>query len=465
MTSGSALPVVLAVAVTGRDAVELAVAFGGAVALSLIAAFFVSAEVALTRVARLGVDELVDPQSRGVRRLEVMAADPSRHLNMVLLLRVACEVLATLSLAVGFIDWLGFGWLSVALAAVLMILVNYVLIGVTPRILGRQFPVVVALASANIIYPMTRVLGPMAQMLVLLGRAFTPRDKGEREGPFAGEDELRRMVDLAEQRHAIDPQERRMIHSVFQLDDTSIREIMVPRTDIVFVDRDIDVAEGLSLALRSGYSRLPVVGEDEDDVVGIVYLKDMAARLHTDWPLPEHDAVRGDSDGHTIGHIMRPATYVPDSKPIDELMRDMQQQRVHVAVVIDEYGGTAGLVTIEDIVEEIVGEITDEYDTEIPPVQSLSSERARVIARLPLGELAELFDVDIGAEDVETVGGLLAYALGQVPTTGSQAVYAGLRLTAEEPPGPRSRTSTILVERLPEPVQPQSATGAETAEN
>lgn len=441
-------------AVTGREAVELSAAFGFAVLLSLLAAFFVSAEVALTRASRMGVSELVGSDRRGVRQLEIIAADPTRHLNMVLLLRVACEVLATLALAVGFIDWLGLGWIAVTASAVLMVLVNYVLIGVTPRILGRQFPAAVALVGASVVYPVTLVLGPLAQLLVWLGRAFTPRGIGDREGPFTNEDELRRMVDLAERGHVIDAEERQMIHSVFKLDDTSVREVMVPRPDIVFIDHDEDVDDALTLALRSGFSRIPVAGENEDDVVGIVYLKDLVARLRDTWVERNGTgAGAGDSAGvtRTVRDIMRDATYVPDSKPIDELLREMQQQRIHVAVVIDEYGGTAGLVTIEDIVEEIVGEITDEYDDEVPPIERLSDERARVTARLPLGELAELFEVELDADDVETVGGLLAYVLGRVPLTGSEVEFSGLRLTAEDPSGRRNQTATVLVERIAEP--------------
>ncbi|MGI5118452.1 hemolysin family protein [Marinactinospora thermotolerans] len=450
----AAEPVTL-LAVTGQEAAELGLAFGCAILLSLAAAFFVSVEVALTRAARMGVGELVGTRTgRGVRRLEDVAADPARHLNMVLLLRVSCEVLATLALAVGFVDWLGLDWLAVLLAAVVMILVNYVLISVTPRILGRQFPAAVALTGAAIVRPVTRVLGPLAQALVLLGQAFTPRGKGEREGPFTSEDELRRLVDLAERGHVIDPEERQMIHSVFKLDDTTVREVMVPRTDIVFIDHDASVDDALSLALRSGFSRIPVAGEDMDDVVGIVYLKDVVARLRDQW-----NAGPGAPDQHrTVRDIMRAATYVPDSKPIDELLRDMQRQRIHVAVVIDEYGGTAGLVTIEDIVEEIVGEITDEYDDEVPPIERLGEDKARVTARLPLGELTELFGAEVDAPDVETVGGLLAYVLGRVPISGSQAVYAGLRLTAEDPSGRRNQTATILVERVAAAEQEQEPT-------
>ncbi|MFC3995488.1 hemolysin family protein [Nocardiopsis sediminis] len=416
-----------------------------AVVFAALAAFFVAAEVAVTRAMGMGGESVPDTEQRGARRLAEVAVDPAPHLNLVFLLRVVCEAVAALSLAAGVICWFGFGWVALAVAALVMITVDFVLIGVTPRIIGRQFAQGIAVASVTVLAPVTPVLGPVAELLVRLGRALTPSGKGEREGPFSSEGELRRLVDLAERGHVIDAEEREMIHSVFKLDDTMVREVMVPRTDIVFVDSGADIEECLSLALRSGFSRIPVTGEDVDDVVGILYLKDVIARMRDEWA----DRSGGAEVRHVPAHdIMRAATYVPDSKPIDGLLREMQRERIHVAVVIDEYGGTAGLVTIEDIVEEIVGEITDEYDDEIPPIERLGEGRARVTARLPLGELAALFEAELDVADVETVGGLLAYALGRVPITGSQAVYAGLRLTAEDPAGRRNRTATVLVEKV-----------------
>jgi CBS domain containing-hemolysin-like protein len=246
-----------------------------------------------------------------------------------------------------------------------------------------------------------------------------------------------------------------MIHSVFELGDTLVREVMVPRTDMVFIERDKTLRQALSLALRSGFSRIPVVGENEDDVVGIAYLKDMVRRSHE---------YRDGESVERIESIMRPATYVPDSKPIDELLREMQARQIHCAVVIDEYGGTAGLVTIEDILEEIVGEITDEYDQEAPPVEQLDDGRARITSRFPVEDLAELFDVDIDVDEVETVGGLLAHALGRVPIAGSQATVAGLRLTAENLAGRRNKIGTVLVERLPADEVERPAEDRENAE-
>jgi CBS domain containing-hemolysin-like protein len=315
---------------------------------------------------------------------------------------------------------------------------------VAPRTLGRQHADRVALAGAAVIHPLARVLGPLVRLLILLGNALTP-GKGFREGPFASEAELRDLVDLAEQRRLIEPDEREMIHSVFELGDTLVREVMVPRTDMVFIERGKTLRQALSLALRSGFSRMPVVGENEDDIVGIAYLKDIIRRSHE---------YRDGESVEIVETVMRPATYVPDSKPIDDLLREMQARQIHVAIVIDEYGGTAGLVTIEDILEEIVGEIADEYDVETPRVERLPDGAVRVTARLPVEELAELFGVEIDVEDVETVGGLLAHLLGRVPIAGSTATVAGLTLTAESTEGRRNRLGTVVVARVPPDDEP-----------
>ncbi|WP_199747594.1 hemolysin family protein [Actinomadura sp. WAC 06369] len=428
---------------------------GLAALLVVLAGLLASTETALARVSRVTVEEFAKERRRGSKKLAEVVADPARYVNMVLLLRIGCELVATVIVADLCISWLDETWPAYVVAATLMIVVSYVAVGVAPRTLGIQHADRIALAGAAALHPVTRVFGPLPRLLILLGNALTP-GKGFREGPFASEAELRDLVDLAEQRSLIEPDEREMIHSVFELGDTLVREVMVPRTDIVFIERDKTLRQAMSLGLRSGFSRIPVVGENEDDVVGIAYLKDVVRRSHE-----HHEA----ESVETVDSVMRSATFVPDSKPIDELLREMQARRIHVAIVIDEYGGTAGLVTIEDILEEIVGEITDEYDREIPPVTWLDGGAARVTARLPVDDLAELFGVEIDAEDVDTVGGLLAHALGRVPIEGSTAEVgsaprgpddddddvpggAVLSLKAETIAGRRNRIGTVVVRRL-----------------
>ncbi len=415
-----------------------------AAVLALAAGWCANAEAALTLVTATGVAER--PEHKGP--LGDVAADLPRYMSVLLLIRAILEIFAAVLVAAAFASWLGDDWRAVLAAAGVLLVLHYSLTGVRSQ-LGRIGPRTERTAerAARFLYPLTRALGPLPGLLVAVGNALPPRrrsrpdvDQNDDQGPV-GRSELRGLVDYLERRADIEPGEREMVRSVFELGDTIVREVMVPRTDMVFIEGDKTVEQALSLALRSGFSRIPVVGENEDDVVGIAYLKDIVAWSH------EHP---GAEATEKVATVMRQASYVPDSKPIDELLRQMQAQRNHMVIVIDEYGGTAGLVTIEDILEEIVGEITDEYDTEQPPVEWLADGSARVTARLPVTELEELFGVRIEAEDVETVAGLLAHQLGRVPIAGSTADVSGLRLTAENLAGRRNKIGTVLVQQEPD---------------
>jgi CBS domain containing-hemolysin-like protein len=432
-----------------------------AAVLALVAGWCARAEAALTLVAATGAAERPDRSDRQDRpdqkrpdqkrpdqkrpdeqtTLRTVAADLPRYLSVLLLLRAICEVFAAVLVTAAFVRWFGDDWRAVFSALAVAIVLHYALTGVRPQAsaIGPRVERTAGRAAA-FLYPLTRALGPLPRLLVAVGNVLPP---GRRVAPRAHEgqearSELRGLVDYLGRRTGIEPGEREMVRSVFELGDTIVREVMVPRTDMVFIENDRTVEQALSLALRSGFSRIPVVGENEDDVVGIAYLKDIVAWSH------EHP---GAESTEKVATVIRPASYVPDSKPVDELLRQMQAQRNHVAIVIDEYGGTAGLVTIEDILEEIVGEITDEYDHEQPPVEWLPDGSARVTARLSVTELEELFDVRVDDEDVETVAGLLAHQLGRVPIAGSTATVRGLRLTAENLAGRRNKIGTVLVER------------------
>ena len=412
-----------------------------AVCLIPLAGLFGAMDAALQRVSKARVDEM---RRDGVKRAGVLSdvvAERARHVALLLLLRIACEMVAATLVAVVLYRIWGGGWQSVPVAAGVMTVVSYVLVGVGPRTLGRQHAYGTALAGAGVVRLLGRVLGPIATLLILIGNMITP-GRGFRDGPFSSEVELRELVDMAEERGVVESGERNMIHSVFELGDTIAREVMVPRTDVVWIERTKTLRQALALALRSGFSRIPVIGENVDDVVGIVYLKDLVRRSQN----------LGESRGPRVEELMRPPAFVPESKPVDELLRDMQARRTHIAVVVDEYGGFAGLVTIEDILEEIVGEIADEHDRfQRPPVEQLDDGSVRITARLPVEDLAALFDVELPEDDdVETVGGLLARELGVVPIEGSEAEVAGLRLVAESTGGRRNRIDTILVCRVPE---------------
>jgi CBS domain containing-hemolysin-like protein len=411
-----------------------------AAVLAFVAGWCANAEAALTMVSATGAVE----RSAGKSRLPTVAADLPRYLSVLLLLKGIAEIAAAVLVTAAFVSWLGDDWRAVLSALAVVVGLRYLLTGVRPQT-GRIGPRTerTAQRAARFLFPLTRALGPLPRLLVACGNALPPvrrtRPQDGEEGQ-ADRAELRGLVDYLERRTDIEPGERDMVRSVFELGDTIVREVMVPRTDMVFIEADKSVEQALSLALRSGFSRIPVVGENEDDVVGIAYLKDIVAWSH------EHP---GADASEKVATVMRPASYVPDSKPVDELLRQMQAQRNHVAVVIDEYGGTAGLATIEDILEEIVGEIADEYDeNEQPPVEWLSGDSARVTARLSVTELGELFGVSLEDEDVETVAGLLARVLGRVPIAGSTATVRGLRLTAENLAGRRNKIGTVLVERV-----------------
>jgi CBS domain containing-hemolysin-like protein len=413
-----------------------------AICLVPLAGLFGAMDAALQRVSKARVEEMRREGVKRARSLEQVVAERARHVSLLLLLRIVCETLATVLVTVVLFDVWGAGWRAVLTAAAIMIVVSYVLVGVGPRTLGRQHAYGVALHTAGLVKLLGRVLGPIATLLILIGNAITP-GRGFRDGPFSSEVELRELVDMAEERGVVESGERNMIHSVFELGDTIAREVMVPRTDVVWIERHKTVRQALALALRSGFSRIPVIGENVDDVVGVVYLKDLVRRSQNS----------SERNGPKVEELMRPPTFVPESKPVDELLRDMQAQRIHIAIVVDEYGGFAGLVTIEDILEEIVGEIADEHDRfQRPPVEELPDGSVRVTALLPVQDLAEIFpDVEVPEDDdVETVGGLLARALGRVPIEGSAAEVAGLRLVAESTGGRRNRIDTLLICRVPE---------------
>jgi CBS domain containing-hemolysin-like protein len=406
--------------------------------VSILVAFVIAAaEAALSRLSRHRAAELVEEGQRGASALAIIVADSAAYLSVAAFVRVLAEAATAVLITLAVVDSVNAFWPELLISIGVMAVVSFVLVGVSPRTLGRQHADRAALLSAPILVLLRRVLGPVARLLVALGNAVTP-GRGYRDGPFESEAELRDLVDMAEEALLIEAGERQMIHSVFELGDTVAREVMVPRTDMVTMDQDTTLRQAMKLFLRSGFSRILVVGDGPDDVLGLLYFKDVARRVYVDSnaaTLPAH-------------HQMRPAQYIPESKPIDDLLREMQRDQNHFAVVIDEYGGTAGLVTIEDILEEIVGEIADEYDHEAPGVEELEDGSTRVPATMHVDDLAELFDVTLEEDEVDTVGGLLGKTIGLVPIPGSRGEVGGLSLTAERMAGRRHRIATVIVRRL-----------------
>ncbi|HEV7191790.1 MAG TPA: hemolysin family protein [Jatrophihabitantaceae bacterium] len=420
MTTGDVIALVIAICL---------IPLGGALAC---------VDSALARVSVARVEEFLREDRRGARALREIVADRARYTNLLLLLRVSCELTATVLATIVARSRFGTRWPVPASTIVIMVVISYAIVGVGPRTLGRQHPNRVALAGSGAVRVLGRLFGPLASLLTLFGNAITP-GRGFRDGPFSSEVELRELVDMAEESGVVEHGERQMIQSVFELGDTIAREVMVPRTEVVWIERTKSVPQALALALRSGFSRIPVVGENLDDIIGVVYLKDLARRAQ------DSETARSTR----VEEVARPPVCVPESKPVDELLREMQSHRTHIVIVIDEYGGTAGLVTIEDILEEIVGEITDEYDVERPPVERIDADTVRVTSRLAVEDLAELFNVTLpDRDDVETVGGLLAESLGRVPIPGARAQVHGLELVAESAGGRRNRIDTVLIRRM-----------------
>jgi magnesium and cobalt exporter, CNNM family len=412
------------------------------VALVVLAAGLTTVEAALSSFSRARALELAHEQRPGAVRLLRLLDDAAHNLNAVLVVRLLAETSAVVLSTAMVLDALGpHRWISVLAAIGLAFVVLFVVVGVGPRTIGRQRAEAISLASAGAVLGLGRALGPLPRLLILIGNALTP-GKGFSEGPFSSEAELREMVDLAEASSLIESDESKMIHSVFELGDTFVREVMVPRTDVVYIERTKTLRQAMSLFLRSGFSRIPVAGEDLDEIIGFVYLKDVSKRVFDRQAAQTTERVES---------VMRPVFHVPDSKPVDDLLREMQKQRRHIAVVVDEYGGTAGIVTIEDILEEIVGEITDEFDTEETGVEDLPNGAKRVSARFPVDDLDEILGGDFEDDEVDSIGGLMAKHLGKVPIPGSTIEVDGWQFMAEETKGRRNRIGTVLITPVAQP--------------
>ena len=390
----------------------------------LVAALLSAGEAAVLRVTRSAVSELVTDGHPAAARVRRLTADPARTAASGAFVRLVAEMTATTCITLGLTAAGSLTWWGVLLLSVLISgLVALVLVRISPRTLGRRHPLRVLVVLSWLLVVVVRI--PIGRL------APTARRSGE-----VDEDELRDMVDRVSESDGIEDEEREMFRSVFELGDTLTREVMVPRTEMVTTPASTTLRKVLALLVRSGFSRVPVTGESVDDLRGVVFLKDVVRRLQ-DSPDAARDKVES---------VQRPAVFVPETKPVDDLLREMQASSSHIAMVVDEYGGIAGLVTIEDALEEIVGELTDEHDSSGPAVEDLGDGMFRVPARLPVDELGELFDLDLDDDDVDTAGGLLAKAIGKVPLPGSVGEIHGLRLRGDRVEGRRKQLATLVVE-------------------
>lgn len=387
---------------------------------------------------------------RSRRSLVALADDLGPHRTVTTFVRILAEtaaaVLVTLELVAAGLPY----WAALLLAIFIMSVASFVLAGSSPRSVGRAHPEGVLSVSAPIIHLFRVILGPLANFLVTMGDKVTPGRPGTTS--FASEDQLLSMVDEAVKHDVIESDERELIHSIFEWGDTVAREVMVPRTDMVTVEADSSLDAATKLFLDSGYSRIPVIGDDVDEIVGVLNLRDVSRRSFEN---PEG------FEALTARELARPAMFVPESKKADDTLKQMQVQHTHIAFVVDEHGGIAGLVTLEDLIEELVGDIADEHDRGAPEVELLGEQKYRVATRLPLDELGELFGLELDDEDVDSVGGLLAKELGRLPEVGDKVTVSGLTIEADRSGSHRKRVTRAIVEPDQDLIDAMNAFGEE----
>lgn len=407
----------------------------------VIYAFSSAAETSLTSVSRIRIRHLVEKGARSAIVLSDLLEHPSRFLAAILVLNtmvnVGASALATV-LAVRLLPNTPEGY-AAAIATGVMTFVILVFAEITPKSFSSQNAEKVALLVARPIRLLITVLAPVTKVTTIIANLVIRvlGGKTTRQGPFVTEEELKSLVEVGEEEGVIEEEEKEMIHSIFEFGDTVVREVMVPRIDIVAVEADEPITEVLDLVIKAGHSRIPIFDETIDNVVGIVYAKDLLVRL-----------AKGKDKNkkpESLSQIARPAHYIPETKRVSELLRELQERRQHMAVVVDEYGGTAGIVTIEDLLEEIVGEIFDEYDLEEVLVEPVSEDVIRVDARINIETVNEMMDAKLPEEEFDTLGGLVYDLLGHIPVAGEKAGSDGLTFTVEKVL--RRRISKILVSR------------------
>jgi CBS domain containing-hemolysin-like protein len=420
----------------------LLIAFGGLLA---------AADSALLALSRADLLALADRSPRTGKWMRAIANDTQAHLNAISFVRVLAESAAAVFITVTLVSAIDQLWLVLLIAAIIMTGVTFVLVGSSPRTVGAHNPESVLRVSAPLVHGLRVILGPVASGLIRIGDRVTP---GRRPAAkIRDEQQLLSMVDQAAEADVLEEDDREYIHSVLEFGDTLAREVMIPRTDMVTVDADTPVRQAVDRFLESRHSRLPVISDDVDDLEGVLYLRD-ATRFALENP---KDAI------HTPARkLMKPAVFVPESQKADDLLRQMQLRSNHMAIIVDEYGGIAGLVTMEDLIEELLGDISDEHDRDIYPVAELGDGVFRVSARLPIDELGDVFGIELDDDDVDTVGGLFTKLMGRLADVGDVVEIEGIVLTAETTQPKRKNLLTLTATR---PAENLSGTQEESCES
>jgi putative hemolysin len=423
------------------------------VALTLLAGIFVAAEIALVSLRRSRIAQLVDENRRGAARVRRLIEDPARFLAVI---QIAITFIGFLSSAVAAValtngladliatvEWLKGSAEAIALVIVtiLVSLFSIVIGELVPKALALAFPDRTALLLAGPVDLLGRLLAPVVAVLTGLTRMIVRPFGADvtKEAQITAE-ELKLIVERGGEEGVLEAEEEQMIHAVIELGESRVHEVMVPRIDIVGLDADVDLETAVDRIIEEGHSRLPVWEGSVDRVLGILYAKDLLPILRAD-----------SGERPTVRSLLRPPVFVPESMSIDDLLHEFQRRKVHLAIVGDEYGGTAGLVTIEDLLEEIVGEIQDEYDEEEEMVVHLDDDRVRMDGRASVDEIGDAWeDLDLeelleDRDEYDTIGGLVFHRIGGVPKPGDVVELDGLTITVESTDG--RRVAKVLVHR------------------
>jgi len=412
--------------VSGGDWAVLAIVL----VLFLLSIMLSVAEMAFARMNRVRAMALADEGRRGGEKLAKMLEHPERTINSLLFIVLVAQL--TSAYLLGILLDRQLGALGIVIGLVVQLVLFFVVAEVVPKTYAIQHTDRAALHSAGFLYFITNFwpLRVITRGLIGLANVVMP-GKGLKEGPFVTEEDLKTMADFAAEEESIEHEVRELIHSIFEFGDTLVREVMLPRPDMVAIEVDATVEEGIRTAIDAGFSRIPAYEGSTDNIVGLVYLKDLVGRAHA-----------GAAD-ERVGESLRSAVFVPEQKRVAELLREMQTQKFHMAIVVDEHGDTAGLVTMEDVLEEIVGEITDEFDVEHPEIERLPGGRLRVHGRTPIGDVSDLLGVHFPDDEWDTVGGLVFNLLGRVPEGGETITSEGYDFTVERMEG--QRIMSVLV--------------------
>ena len=428
------------------------------VVLVLLNGIFSATEIALVTLRRSRIQQLIDEGRRGADRVQRLKSNPGRFLAVIQVginfLGFLASAFAAVSLVDGAADiFRQFGPLANAASGIALVVVTIVLTMFTivfgelvPKQIGLAHAERVAFATARLMEFLGTVFGPLVSALTLvtrfvsrLFRADVPADER------ISSEELRLIIEQGGEQGILEAEEEQMIHAVIELGDQRVHEVMVPRIAMVTLSADAVINDAIDSIVAEGHSRIPVYEGSIDEIIGIVYAKDLLPFLKGDAPDPPQ-----------LRSLLRPPVFVPESMTVDDLLHELQRRKVHLAIVLDEYGGTAGLVTMVDLIEEIVGEIQDEYDVEEPMIERLSDDEARVDGRAAVDDLVELFETQVPIEDedeYDTVGGLIYHRIGGVPRPGDQVSLDGLTLTVEKTDG--RRVSKVLVVRTREETEPE----------